>query len=135
MGLVLFCGIVAAIAAPMPWSAVILTAVIMSGLYGMAMTQKTLVGFGECARHRRNRLALTWIGGIAFLSLPVMLGLLPFFEVRHRAPYLVGPFLMLFGLLCLSIASGTLPRVRHIDGRRSIFAGCGRKWLEQFPER
>jgi hypothetical protein len=103
---------------------------------GKAKAGVARVTFGECRLHRRLRFGLTAAGIICIApGLVILTGLLkPLREVPSQdAAYAIGALLL--GLLCERTAAGLLPRARHIDDRKIIFANCGRRWLEQFPAR
>jgi hypothetical protein len=114
----------------------ILTAVAACSLIARARSGVVRVTFGECRLHRRLRFGLKAAGLLLIVPGILMLtGVLkPLWEMPSRdATFAVGALLL--GLLCERTAAGLLPRARHIDDRKIIFANCGRRWLEQFPAR
>lgn len=119
------------------WSLVVLfVCLAVFLLKGNNPDQTTSIRFGECSRHLKIRGTLNGAGLLLVMGPPVLAG--AFFMQRESFNYSALAWVipaMLLGLVCSSVASGFLPRVRHIDARKSIFAGCGRKWLVQFPER
>ena len=119
------------------WSAAVLFVCLAAYMYtGKASGRETSVRFGECSRHLKIRSTLNGAGWLVFIGGPVLAVTFSLLEKSSAVQALVWVLpAMLLGLVCTSLASGFSPRVRHIDARKSIFAGCGRRWLEQFPER